>query len=180
MQFDYYKHNPSKPNDASFMGRVPVSGMWIVRLPGRCGCNLTTVIMMCRMYTIDYTSHERYDQGRDSVRRCREWLRVQGGVLRSDAWTTWNVRIHEEGGLIRSRALGSSKWRLDRHWNYVGGFKARHVFCQELILPGVGFNTRPSRSKPRRGLMTWESCTQRGPRMRARWRWNVASSNPYF
>jgi hypothetical protein len=23
----YYKHNASKPNDASFMGRVPVSGM---------------------------------------------------------------------------------------------------------------------------------------------------------
>ncbi len=27
MHFDYYKHNASKPNDASFMGRVPVSGM---------------------------------------------------------------------------------------------------------------------------------------------------------
>ena len=27
MQFYYYKHNASKPNDASFMGRVPVSGM---------------------------------------------------------------------------------------------------------------------------------------------------------
>ena len=27
MQFDYYKHNASKPNDASFMGRVPLSGM---------------------------------------------------------------------------------------------------------------------------------------------------------
>ncbi len=62
MQFYYYKHNASKPNDASFMGRVPVSGMWKVGLPGRCGCNLRTVIMMSQMYTMDYTmSHKRYD-----------------------------------------------------------------------------------------------------------------------
>ncbi len=27
MQFNNYKHTASKPDDASFMGRVPVSGM---------------------------------------------------------------------------------------------------------------------------------------------------------
>jgi hypothetical protein len=58
MQFYYYKHNASKPNDASFMARIPVSGMSKVGLPGRCGCNVRTVIEMC---TMDYTSHKRDD-----------------------------------------------------------------------------------------------------------------------